>query len=197
VVANGRSEGVIGSGYKKTSFEAGKILPDAPAGSWRGSFLAGKTTVKPTQSGDPMVTFTFRLEVANEEENEASVPTQLPARFILASDKGSSLPAFAKRNTKLELRALAAQLGFDLDIIPTEIVTDEIAEMSPEDANEAIRAALQPFIDAVEGQEADAWTTLRDDKRNPGQKQVDLHFSKPGSAYGKGGSVASRDEDEE
>lgn len=175
--------------YKKTSFKAGQILPDAPEGGWEATCLKGKTRVKPTKDGDPMVSFVFRLDTADDDKNEHAQGTQLTKRIILANET-SKLPAFAKRRTKMDLRALAEACGFDLDIIPENLVEDG-------DDQETVEAKLRPFIEAVEGQTMQVWTTHRDDKRNPGQKDVEIHFSKPGAAYGAPTTLSSRDNDDE
>lgn len=194
LATNGRSDqntnqGVVNQ-YKRTTFNANVILPDAPIGEWEATAIKGKAKVKATQNGDPYVLFSFRLDKAADEENEFAQGTVLTKMLVLGGDT-SKLPAFAKRNTKLELRALANQAGFDLDIVPQEVVE------SDEDTQEMIEARLRPFIDAVEGNAFTIWTTHRDDKRNLGQKQVDIHFSKPGSAFGAPAGLAARDSDDE
>jgi len=186
---NGKSNESVHQ-YKKTSFKAGTILPDAPEGEFEATCLRGKTRIKPTQAGDPMVIFTFRLDTAADEKNEhVQGTTQLPKMIILANET-SKLPAFVKRRTKLELRSLADQGEFDLDIIPEDLVEDN-------DGQEEVEAKLQPFVEAVEGKTFTVWLTHRDDNRNPGQKQVEIHFSKPGAAYGAPVTLASRDSDDE
>lgn len=182
--SNGSSEGVIQ--YKRGSFDAGTILPDAPVGGWDATVVRGKTTVKPTKNGDPMITFQVRLDLAYEEDNETFQGTQLPLRVIITDDRDGKTPAFAKKRTKALLRNLAAQCGFDLDIVAREWG----------DTADAVQAAFQPFINAVEGNNLEVWTTHRERKGEPGVIDVDINLTKPGSAFGAGGGLASRDDDE-
>ena len=187
---NGSSDGsgaVLAGNYKRGSFQAGTILPDAPVGEWATTVLRGKTRVSPTKNGDPMITFQVRLDTAAEEDNESSQGTQLPLRVIITDDRDGKTPAFAKRRTKMLLRSLADQCGFDLDILPSEWG----------DTEEAVKAAFAPFIAAVEGSNLQVWTTHRERKGEAGVIDVDVNLTKPGSAFGPGTGLGSRATDDE
>lgn len=174
--------------YKKVTHSPGAIPLDAPAGGWDGEFLQGKTKVKPSSKGDPMVTFQLKITGADEEANEGCVDGRvLFVRVMLYADGDTSVHRYAKtQSAKLE-RGLAAACKFDLNIIPKDLPNNQ----------EELEAALRPFIEAVEGNSVHFWTTLRDDNRNPGQKQTDVHFSKPGAAFGGQGLSSRHDDDDD
>lgn len=180
--SNGSGEATLQ--YRKIKFEAGRILPDAPAGEWQATVVRGKSRVSPTKNGDPMITFQVRLDKAEDEANESFEGTQLPLRVILVDDADGGTPAFAKRRTKMLLRELSAQCSFDLDIVPNELG----------DTQAEVESALKPFINAVEGSGLNIWTTLSDDRQDPTIKRVDVHLSRPGSSYG-GGQTPPRSEE--
>lgn len=175
---------------KRIAYNASAILPDAPEGEWQATVVRGKSKVSVTKEGEgnPMVTFNFRLDTAETEDNATYQGTTLPKYISFVADNDGSIPAFAKRNTKMDLRALSAECGFDLAIIPDEMSLDV----------EELKAQLAPFIDAVEGKSFTIWTKHRDDRRNPGLKQVDVVLTRPGSSFGGGASsTLARAEDED
>lgn len=184
---NGKQETTLS--YKKTSFKAGVILPDAPAGEWEVTIVRDKTTIKPDKNGSPMVTFTMRLDTAAEESNESFQGTTLPFRVFFLSDEDNSVQSFRKNRGKRDLAVLADNCGFDLDIIP-----DSIGGEEPSD--ESVKEDLAAFVEAVEGKSFTAWTSIRPNK-DTNEPMVNISLTKPGAAYGAPAAVARSNDDED
>lgn len=167
--SNGAGSGV--RDYKRIGgYNADTIAPDAPEGGWQVTALTGKTKVKPTAGGDPMVTFQFKLTEADDDRNEAYLGVNLFVRVIFYDDQDTTVSARAKSMNKTRLQDLCRAASIDMSIIPN----DEESWKNPE-------AALQPFVDAIEGKTFQGYTSHRKNKENPGLTDVELGFRKPGS----------------
>lgn len=168
--------GTISGGYKRIgSYTADTIAPDAPEGGWQVNALAGKTKIKPTASGDPMVTFQFRLTEADEDNNESYTGTQLVARVIFYSEDDTTVNPRAKKMNKQRLHELCRAAKVDLNVIPTG------PWENPEEA-------LTPFVEAVEGAGLIQAYTVHRTNKDTGMKDVELQFKKPGTFTTPGSS---------
>lgn len=145
--------------YRPVKFNAGQILPDLPVGEFQAVILPGKVKVKPMKAGYPMLTVNMRVTGAADEENAHYTGSQTTARVIFWPDAAG----FKANASKRTLANLCEQAGVDLDIIPSEISSDE---------------DLLPLCQALEGQNVTIWTSHRTNAQT-NETQVEVSFRAP------------------
>jgi hypothetical protein len=169
---NGRSEKHYD--FTPIDHDSNALEPDASAGEYP-SVVDDVKVMKTSADGFPMICLEWKLESTNtdSEAAEKSVGATV-SDFIAFFPDGDRRGNFPKRRFK-QLRDL-----FDLpeDILPTRLESKD---------------DFQPLVDALKGQEATIWITMRTDKTS-GEERANVNYTAPRTAMS---AMPAGDEGEE
>lgn len=167
-MANGAAAQKIQFKPRKTVTE---IQPDAPEGQWDVLIPKGRSKISataPEKGGDPVITWEFKLEKADDEKNESFQGSTINQRSTFY-DQADSARRKAANMQLTWIRGLC------------EACEVEFSEVYPEELNDA--DDLTPLVDALEGKRLTIWTVHRKSTTASGEEMlnVDIRFKKPGA----------------
>ena len=133
-------------------------VPDLPDGHWKFAVKAKTGATKPESGAYPMLTFEMTVTESLGDQDRTGAKIFQRAIFYPPSHK-------AYRMQRPTIVAFSEASGAQVD-------TSSLNESPPS------WESLVPWVDAIEEQELEFWTTSKKDKN--GQWQLNLHNSEPG-----------------
>lgn len=151
--------------YKKRNLT--HDLKIVPPGGWEVTIPSKGIRVSETQSTkDPMISVSFRIDKALEDENEKCVGQSVRLMIILPDEDDPTKIDFSNMQ-KDRLFKLLAWADLDKTLLPEKIETSE---------------DFQPLVDALEGKKGIIWTSHRPGQMKSGEDVINVNvaFQEPG-----------------
>lgn len=161
--------------FKPVDYHRGEVAPEAAEGKY--TFKCKKLVVGGTKKDNiPMLTFTWVIAEAHDEDNEKFVGTEL-------NDYITFFPPGEKRGrmSTLQWRALLEAADLSLDLVPGRIETEEdFAEV----------------LQAFKGRSVEGWIA-HDEDRQSGEVRAVARFAEPKKSRASSRATDDDDADDE
>lgn len=182
-MANGTAEPRLSFKPRKTTTE---IRPDAPDGEWEFKIPKGKSKVKVTQKGDPMIVIGLKLVKAMDEKNEAHQGSEITFSFIVYDAEDAEKRRAANMHNA-RLLAFADNVDIDLTKCWPKELTGSVDD-------------FQEFFDEIEGKSGTCWTKNGMERQQNGEEtnRTEVLFKDPNKSGLAGQkALASADSDDD